>query len=225
MRQIVFASLVIAAAACSAPEASEAQGVQDHEATRPVNAPAWVRVDGVAQDDVLNVRAEPHAGSAIVDALDPGQGPVEIVATHQDTGGQWGLIATREGSGWINLAFTTPVDLEMIMNSPVPVRTICAGTEPFWSLRLNDEEAVFSNFEVEDESFPIAESESAMSRPYPWMFGLEGGGVALLTPEQCSDGMSDLPYAWSILLVLDGGTGRSLYEGCCRLRTWDEAGE
>lgn len=221
----ILASLVALAAACSAPETSDARIVQDTDTATPVNAPAWVRVHGVASDDVLNVRADHEAASEIVDTLIPDQGPLEIVATWQGEGSQWGLIATEEGEGWINLDFTTPVDLAMVEGSPVPMGTVCAGTEPFWSLGLAGNEAMFSNFEVENQSYTINESESAMSRPWPWMFGLEHGGVALLTPEQCSDGMSDLPYAWSILLVLHDDSGHALYEGCCRLRILDEANE
>lgn len=225
MRYLI-ASLAIIAAACSAPQASEAQDMAGQPTAMPVNAPAWVRVDGVAEDDRLNVRAEPDASSAIVDTLFPEQGPLEIVATRQSDGGsQWGLIAAGEGSGWINLDFTAPIDLVTVEDSPVPMGTVCHGTEPFWSLGLAGNEAVFSNFEVENQTYTINESESAMSRPYPWMFGLEHGGVALVTPEQCSDGMSDMPYAWSVLLVIHDETGHALYEGCCRLEIREEPQE
>lgn len=212
MRPILIASLAITLAACGAAETSEAQD-------RPIEAPAWIHVDGVASDDVLNVRADADAGSGIVAELMPGQGPIEIVETRQIGESRWGLIATEEGSGWINLAYAAPADVAMVGDSPVPAGTTCAGTEPFWFLDLAGDQAVFSNFEVEEEIYPISESESAMSRPYPWMFGLENSGFALVTPEQCSDGMSDLPYAWSILLVIQDDSGHALYEGCCRLRS------
>jgi len=210
MRPFAFASLVIVVAVCAAPHPA---GAQD----RLIEAPAWVEVVNVASDDVLNVRAEPDAGSEIVGTLAPGAGPVEIALTRQIGEARWGLVATQEGSGWINLAYASPADVAMIGDSPVPDGTICAGTEPFWSLELSDGAGIYSDFEIERETYEISESESARSRPWPWMFGLRGSGLALLTPELCSDGMSDLPYAWSILMIRHDESGHALYEGCCRL--------
>ncbi|MEE2567156.1 COG3650 family protein [Hyphobacterium marinum] len=214
MRPFALVSLVIVLAACGAPETSDAQD-------RPIEAPAWVAVDNVASDDVLNIRADADAGSEIVGTLAPGAGPIEIAATRQIGEARWGLVAIQEGSGWINLAYASPAEVTMIGDSPIPAGTICAGTEPFWSLELTGEAGIYSDFEIERETYEISESESARSRPWPWMFGLRGSGLALLTPELCSDGMSDLPYAWSILLIRHDQTGHALYEGCCRLRSPD----
>ena len=84
----VLAAVLLALAACTASEMSEAQSGD------PITAPAWVRVSGVAADDVLNARAEPDAASEIVGRFDPGQGPVEIVEVREVDGQRWGLVST-----------------------------------------------------------------------------------------------------------------------------------
>lgn len=210
---------VIALAACSAPEASDAQTGSRDDARSPIIAPAWIRVTGVADNDVLNARAEPDVGSEIVGTFDPGQGPIEIAEVREIEGQRWALVSTGERGGWINLHYAERVDVEMIGDSPVPAGTVCAGTEPFWSLDLGEEEAVWSSFDAEDETFAITESEAASGRFLPWMFGMQGFGLAIVTPGRCSDGMSDIPYAWSVSIVGHDETGHVLYEGCCRLRT------
>lgn len=209
----------VALAACSSPEASDAQTGRDSQARSPINAPAWIRVTGVANDDVLNARAEPDAASDVVGRFQPAQGPIEIVEVREIEGQRWALVSTGEQGGWINLHYAETVELEMIGDSPVPVRTVCAGTEPFWSLDLGEDEAVWSSFDAEEETYPITESEAASGRFLPWMFGMQGFGLAILTPGQCSDGMSDIPYAWSVSIIGHDEMGHVLYEGCCRLRT------
>ncbi|HAQ34673.1 MAG: hypothetical protein CMF74_02250 [Maricaulis sp.] len=221
----LLALAAILVAACSAPESSQAQSAAPQAEPVRIEAPAWIRVSGVEQGDVLNARAEPDAGSEIVGSFNPGQGPVEIVEVREINGNRWGLVATGEWGGWINLHYAVPVDLVRIQDSPVPVGTVCHGTEPFWTLGLGPQEAVWSNFEVEQETYAITESESAASRPWPWMFVLDGFGVALLTPGQCSDGMSDTPYAWSVLVVSRNEEGHVLNEGCCRLEILEEPNE
>lgn len=216
---------VIALAACSAPETSDAQTSGEAQARAPINAPAWIRVVGVAEGDTLNIRSEPDASSEIVGTFIPNQGRIEVVETRSVDGQQWGLVSTGERGGWINLAYAEATDMVMIGDSPVPLGTFCAGTEPFWNMAFSPTEATWSSFETEGESYEITESESAASRPYPWMFAMRGFGLALLTPEQCSDGMSDIPYAWSVLIVGHDESGHVLYEGCCRLETLEEPNE
>lgn len=235
--RLISAAAVIALAACSAPEASQAQSPDNAQGSEPVEqaaaprpastitSPDWVRVVGVAEDDVLNARAEPDPSSAVVDTFLPNEGRIEVVEVRDVDGQRWGLVATGEGSGWINLAYAEPTEMVMIGDSPIPLGTFCTGTEPFWTMAFSPTEATWSSFDNEGESFAITESESAASRPWPWMFAIEGFGLALITPEQCSDGMSDLPYAWSALIVGHDETGHVLYEGCCRLETLEEPNE
>lgn len=218
MRHMTTAA-VIALAACSATGTSDARTDDELELRATMDAPAWIRVVGVADGDVLNIRSRPDASSDIVGTFPPNEGRIEVVETRSVDSQHWGLVSTGEQGGWINLAYAEAVDMDMIGNSPVPVGTVCAGTEPFWSLDLGEDEAVWSSFDAEDETFAITESEAASGRFLPWMFGMQGFGLAIVTPGQCSDGMSDIPYAWSVLIVGHDDSGHILYEGCCRLRT------
>ncbi|MCF8878680.1 SH3 domain-containing protein [Hyphobacterium sp. SN044] len=217
--RLMIAVAIVALAACSAPERTDAQTGSGSEARSPINAPAWIRVVGVAEGDVLNIRARPDASSEIVGTFIPNQGRIEVVETRSVDGQHWGLVSTGEQGGWINLAYAEATEMAMIGESPVPAGTVCAGTEPFWSLDLGDDEAVWSSFDAEDETFTITESEAASGRFLPWMFGLQGFGLAIVTPGQCSDGMSDIPYAWTVSVIGHDETGHVLYQGCCRLQT------
>ena len=58
-----------------------------------------------AADDVLNVRAEPNASSAILGGLEPGAGPVEVIETSQPGSTKWGRIVFQEGNGWVSMKF------------------------------------------------------------------------------------------------------------------------
>ena len=223
--RLIATIAVIALAACSAPETSDAQTGSGDEIRSPIHAPAWIRVAGVEGGDVLNIRSEPDASSDIVGTFLATEGRIEVVETRSVDGQTWGLVSTGEQGGWINLAYAEATDMVMIADSPVPLGTFCAGTEPFWNLAFSPTEATWSSFETEGETYEITESESAASRPYPWMFAMRGFGLALVTPEQCSDGMSDIPYAWSVLIVGHDEGGHVLYEGCCRLETLEEQSE
>lgn len=212
MRTLIAAAIVTLGGAACAQE-----GGEDAARTR-IDAPAWIEVSGVAPDDVLNARAEPDAAAPIVGQFEPGQGPLEVVEVRETGDQRWGLVSTGEQGGWINLHYAAALDLPMIGDSPVPQGTHCSGTEPFWFLEMDETSAVWSDFEVEDEALSITEAQSARSRHWPWLFVLGDAGYAILTPEQCSDGMSDIPYAWSALILREGEYERTLFEGCCRLR-------
>lgn len=66
--------------------------------------PYMIKVAGVKNGDVLNIRKQPNATSAIVGRLEyDDQNKYTIVATH----GNWGKL--KSGIGWINLTYTKRV--------------------------------------------------------------------------------------------------------------------
>ncbi|HGG04386.1 MAG TPA: SH3 domain-containing protein, partial [Aliiroseovarius sp.] len=96
------------------------------------NLPDAFFVTGVAADDVLNIRAEPSARSAIVGQLGPQAINVEVIAFSDN--GKWGKVSTGEGNGWVAMRF-----LERSNHTPageVPRPMACFGTEPFWALGM-----------------------------------------------------------------------------------------
>lgn len=65
--------------------------------------PALYHVIDVADDDVLNVRAQPDAQSAIIGTLLHDEADVEVMALSDD--GKWGLINVGENAGWVAIRF------------------------------------------------------------------------------------------------------------------------
>ncbi|MBY6066207.1 SH3 domain-containing protein [Leisingera aquaemixtae] len=188
--------------------------------------PALYSVAGVAADDVLNVRSAPSAGAEIIGSLAPDQTGVEVVLA--DDSGKWGLVNIGERSGWAALRF---LDLEASsdwhrrQDQPLD----CFGTEPFWSLSL-DETPILSTPDRPGTAFTLQAREPAAGRSGKSGFyaaGQTGSGLSgpepagifgTLTAGQCSDGMSDRTYGIAIdLLHLRGAGKMDLLTGCCSL--------
>ncbi|MEZ5798844.1 MAG: SH3 domain-containing protein [Paracoccaceae bacterium] len=199
MRRAVFLALVLSAAPLRAQDA-------------PAPWPALHEVAGVAANDVLNLRAAPDAGAAIVGALAPDATGVEVVAV---TDG-WGLVNTGEGTGYAKMAYLVPepgggwADL----NRPMA----CFGTEPFWSLAYEPGNPALRLATPEGPAQELFISNVWVSRPWatPAALGLEGG-MLVLRPAECSDGMSDHTYGLAVDLFLTGATA-ARYSGCCSLQ-------
>ena len=166
-------------------------------------------VINVAPDDVLNIRAEPNAGAALVGELAPGTGDIRVTAQGTETL-DWVHIEAGGLEGWVNAAF-----LAYSTNyEPLPIRLHCSGTEPFWGTELSYSRADVS-FAFRDEHFrtgfhgPI----SPLNRTNIWLrtrFDLESDFV-LLESETCSDGMSERKHAYLLFAKIDG----NLLGGCC----------
>ncbi|MEM6907413.1 MAG: hypothetical protein AAF494_01935 [Pseudomonadota bacterium] len=85
-----------------------------------------------------------------------------------------------------------------------------AGTEPFWSIRIDGEEATFSSPDQPDGT-PFAVSRFAGNNGLGFSGELEGQSVQIaLTPGECSDGMSDRVYPLTATIAL----GESTLYGC-----------
>jgi len=99
----------------------------------------------------------------------------------------------------------------------MPLNLMCNGTEPFWSLEFAQDES---------GSFTIAGQEGGHDFQLGWTgtsrnIGLNGFGFSspelagTLRRAECSDGMSDLTYGWSVDILFSAGQERQLYSGCC----------
>lgn len=115
---------------------------------------AEYRVAGVPDDDELNVRAQPGAQANIVEELAPDA--TGILATgvwRPHAGGTWWEIAYEPGeTAWVNARFLAPAGGPA---EHIPLR--CSGTEPFWSLAIEDDEAVFSRMGGDEETWTAGE--------------------------------------------------------------------
>ncbi|AAV93372.1 SH3 domain-containing protein [Ruegeria pomeroyi] len=171
--------------------------------------PALFDVTGVAADDVLNVREDPSAGSEVIGTLAPDAVGVEVVDL--TFGGDWGRVNVNETSGWVSMRYMQQQpESDGVWMTP---RFTCSGTEPFWSLTV--EQGVGARFQI------MGEAEQALPagllRPGAGLidrFALPlGHNLAILRQMQCHDGMSDRAYGLDVGLMLNG----SLYAGCCTL--------
>ena len=170
--------------------------------------PALHRVTGVAGDDVLNIRAEPSASAPVLGSFQPGEDGVEVLRLSPD--GRWGLVGLPEGPGWVAMRFLAR-EAPGPGSLPRPLR--CVGTEPFWSLQVSGDAAVFATPERETPLRPLGEAGGFVGT----VAAFDAGGETLdltVVRRDCSDGMSDRPYGFTALVW---NRGELFLEGCCTL--------
>lgn len=98
---------------------------------------------------------------------------------------------------------------------------LCGGVEPFWSLEIGAEDAIFTAPDVAQINYTIPHVATAEGRPWPQVLTLlaqRNTALAIVRPLHCSDTMSDTKYDWMIdVLTQQNGEAIAL-TGCCRLR-------
>jgi uncharacterized membrane protein len=174
--------------------------------------PALHAVTGVAADDVLNIRAKPSADAPVIGTLAPDATGVEVVAVRDG----WAVVNTGEGTGFAALRFLMRSDAPDWPTLETPLT--CLGTEPFWSLEI-DPGQVETRFQTPEDEAPRHAPISTRWPGLPWSPAAAVAlpdGIAVLTPAECSDGMSDQSYGIAADLFLTG-PDRSRLSGCCRL--------
>lgn len=166
-------------------------------------------VTGVASDDVLNVRAAANASSDKISELAHDAINVEVVDRSHD--GKWGLVNTGEISGWVFMRFLAPHAENP--NFPVGRALSCSGTEPFWSLEIEQgNQAKFDGLGLQAVNMTADVMQQSRGRIDRFSLSLGLSGVAMIRAQQCSDGMSDRAYGLDIDYLHQNGV---LYSGCC----------
>ena len=180
----------------------------------------------VAADDHLNVRIHAGADADLVGSLSPAANNIHVTGSWQRVGGSiwWELIlpGVERGTGWVNSRFIVS-ELsgsaqwqEAQNNYPLS----CAGTERFWSLEINDNQAHYSLMGENEKMFSASPWVDARGRASGSQFAIglqdQGGDgfIVIVRPHgsSCSDGMSDTAYPFYGTAVLpDGG----VLGGCC----------
>ncbi len=182
-------------------------------ATQEYILPTLFDVTDVAADDVLNVRAGPGASFEVIGSLAPGATDVEVVS---ETGG-WGRVNTGESSGWVSMRYLT-YRTDVWEPGTVPGGFSCFGTEPFWSIDTHR----FATPEDPDKAIEtVAVLDSGVPRD-PRRALISAGGdtryTLSVTPQLCSDGMSDRLFGLGAMLVVEGeGQPEVLMTGCCSI--------
>jgi uncharacterized membrane protein len=177
--------------------------------------PALFQVQGVARDDVLNIRRTPGTDGAIVGTLSPFARQIEVVGLSDDR--RWGLIRQGEGVGWASMRFLTDMGQPAWHTGQTPLT--CHGTEPFWTLRLflPDNRAEFFGTETSFDLRTDAPTLPGTVFPRTMAVPLWGAreGVAVIRPGLCSDGMSDQLFGLETQIYWRGDMNG--LSGCCSL--------
>lgn len=177
--------------------------------------PALYDVTGVAENDVLNVREAPDASARIVSELAPGRTGIEVVAFNDDR--SWGKVNVSESSGWVSMAFMTQQPGQ-IPGDKLPTPMWCYGTEPFWSLEIRADKAIFTD---ESTGADPMTSLRASVEDLPWSPRgnfVAGDAIGFVSREACSDGMSDRDYGWRVDFIRTANGTPKPFSGCCSLQ-------
>lgn len=178
--------------------------------------PALYHVQGVAADDVLNIRAEPTTSAPIIGTLAPDARGIEVVA--RNAAGTWGQVNTGEQSGWVSLRFMARSGVH-IDHYNLPVGLRCFGTEPFWSLENTGGAWAYRTPEASRDGLEIwIAQDTGIAEDLRRMVlfnGMGGPATAFIHPAECNDGMSDRAYGLAIGVMLSPSA--LLLSGCCSL--------
>lgn len=183
------------------------------------------RVVGVSAPDHLNVRERVDRQSNISATKILGQIPADAVGVLGSGASQrvgrtrWYEVRYKDTRGWVNGRFLAP--LSQGLGRELESNLFCAGTEPFWSLKVEDDKAEFQRPGAQTEQLSVAVREPFQGREDSVAFRFideEGPEISALVQhkEWCSDGMSDLDYAFQVRIVGVGNDDRPL-RGCCSL--------
>ncbi len=188
--------------------------------------PEWrYAVADVAAESWLNVRAAAGVRAAPVGRLAPDAEGIVVTGVRRPVRGQiWWEIpwpTTRSGYAWVNGRYLTPMAPAGERESGFALA--CSGTEPFWSLRIEEGKAQFDAMDGAAHQWHAGQWELASGRWGDFAVRLVGDGdteapgwAAVRRDFRfCSDGMSEFQYPHHILLMTP--TGETL-SGCCRRR-------
>lgn len=178
--------------------------------------PTLYDVTGVKADDVLNIRAMPDASSSILSELPPDATGVEVIEMRAG----WARVNTFERSGWVNMRYLRERP-DVWKPGEIPATLNCLGTEPFWTLRQVGTNIVYETPEL---SRPLQRrvvvDNPARREPARSIIAGDAQGrlTVVLTPAQCTDGMSDRFFGLSATLLFEGaGQATRMENGCCRI--------
>ena len=182
------------------------------------------RVVGVSAGDHLNVRERVESQSSIGSAKILGRIPANATGVLGSGASlkvghvRWFEVSYGKARGWVNGRFLTP--LSSRLGSALESNLFCSGTEPFWSLKIEDGKAEMQHAGQDGEQLTVAVREPFQGRDDTLAFRFvneDGPDVSALVQhkEWCIDGMSDLEYAFEVRIV--GGSENRPLRGCCSL--------
>jgi uncharacterized membrane protein len=163
------------------------------------------------------LRTGPDPGSGVSTALPAGTRGIRVTGRQArgPSGDLWEILPAAGGDRplWVEAGRLSPGEAD----AGVPPLQ-CAGTEPFWGLRLEGGQARMSRTGQRDMDLRLGPRRSAVGDPRAFVQSLAGPGgsagqVAVIRrPEGCSDGMSDLLAPYQAVATTPSG---EILSGCC----------
>jgi uncharacterized membrane protein len=186
--------------------------------TIPSRAADLFSVVNVASDDELNVRAGPSADAQKIGTLAFNASSVIATGLSRQAGrATWMEIEFAKSKGWVNAAYLTAITAPReptLFREPLS----CSGTEPFWALQVDGRQGDFDSLTEGKSRIDFSSLRAAHGAPNIWALkgkteNNQSSVFALLEEtKQCSDGMSDLTFRYTIRIDLEDGP---FYAGCC----------
>lgn len=168
-------------------------------------------VTGVASDDVLFVRARPSNDGDVTGTLRHDARGVRV--TELSENGLWGRVDHPDAEGWAYLEYLEP-------SGDFPGTLDCTGTEPFWSMAIRPDSVTLDEMSGAGFDGTAGTRESAEARSNRWSLRAFDSGrslTAVIVSRQCSDGMSDRSYPYTVDVILSEQDGHRHISGCCAL--------
>lgn len=181
-------------------------------ATQGPVLPDLFDVADVAVDDVLNIREQPSASAPVIGELAHDATGIEAVAERDG----WLQINSGERAGWVNGRYLA-IRQGVWPDAGLPATLSCYGNEPFWGLKQDGGQMVLSNLGGSDQS---AQVEAVLSSGAPLDLRrviMADDLTAVITPNECNDGMSDRNFALEAIVILGRGASAQMLSGCCSI--------
>ncbi len=197
------------------------------------------KIQRVAADDSLNIRTTAGMKGDIVATIPfNGTGVVATGREQKSGSSTWVEIRWSGKSGWVNKYYLTAVEQ---VADKTPVATVasappaaaqtgkpsgssvfmrCGGTEPFWSMHVEESLLRVKIMDEPEYTTPVEfRRQSENNTSIAVVAGRKEGDGTLTAAflqkvELCSDGISDKKYPYSITAMLDGARTMS---GCCEM--------
>lgn len=102
-----------------------------------------------------------------------------------------------------------------------PAQLLCGGVEPFWSLEIGAETALYTAPDSADIEYTIPLTTPAEGRVWPRALTLlaeQDTAIAIIRPATCSDSMSDREYEWTVDVLTQRRSEAIVLTGCCRAK-------
>lgn len=193
----------------------------------PTASPSRIyAVTKVAPDDGLNMRTQPGTGGSVVAVLPANAKGLIVLGQEQKTGNSvWVKVAWAGRQGWVNKYYLRE-DVDTVNYNPANTKPVvkpevvmqCGGTEPFWSMSISERDMKVNIMGGAQFTVPVnMRQQSANSTTIAVVAGMRGNASTtafLEKVENCSDGMSDKNYPYTITTVLNG---QQVMSGCCSI--------